>query len=260
MIKFVYAAAFVLWTILCGIALIDNFSESPANRLAWGELFRNLSIYGIVLAGIALLIDYVKHLLLSLVLVTTCNAQVYGVDLSHHNTVADWNKVEASFCYLKATEGATYRDAKFANFYVNAKKRNIPVGAYHFFTTSVTAEKQFENFKKVVPKDCDLLPVLDVEKQTKGHYIDQDSLCAEVNKWIDLCESYYGKRPIIYTSQIFYLKNLTSVRDCQMWYGDVNHKVWLKHAIHQTTICPVPGIVGKVDYNVLSVPIDSISL
>mgnify|MGYP003483205390 FL=1 len=34
----------------------------------------------------------------------------YGVDLSHHNTVTNWELVEADFIFLKATEGSTFTD------------------------------------------------------------------------------------------------------------------------------------------------------
>ena len=36
----------------------------------------------------------------------------YGVDLSHHNTVTNWELVEADFIFLKATEGSTFTDSK----------------------------------------------------------------------------------------------------------------------------------------------------
>ena len=35
----------------------------------------------------------------------------------------------------------------------NSHHNKIPVGAYHFMTTSSSAENQFEHFKRVVPKD-----------------------------------------------------------------------------------------------------------
>mgnify|MGYP002516237559 CR=1 FL=1 len=38
------------------------------------------------------------------------DSNIYGVDLSHHNYVEDWDQVTASFVYLKATEGATHQD------------------------------------------------------------------------------------------------------------------------------------------------------
>jgi lysozyme len=114
--------------------------------------------------------------------------------------------VTASFIYCKATEGSTIKDAKFSEYYKQAKEHKIPVGAYHFFTTSSSAKDQFENFKACVPTDCDLIPVLDIEKFTKGYKIGKDSLRASIVEWIECCEKHYKTRPIIYTSQSFYLR------------------------------------------------------
>lgn len=58
-----------------------------------------------------------------LVMLGSCKAKhseangLYGVDLSHHNTVEDWDKVTASFVYLKATEGETHHDEKCSWYY-----------------------------------------------------------------------------------------------------------------------------------------------
>jgi lysozyme len=92
----------------------------------------------------------------------------YGVDLSHHNTVTNWELVEADFIFLKATEGSTFTDSKYISYRDKAQKHGIAVGAYHFMTTSSSAKRQFQNFYRVVGENIDLLPVLDVEKQTKG--------------------------------------------------------------------------------------------
>ena len=40
----------------------------------------------------------------------------YGVDLSHHNTVTNWELVEADFIFLKATEGSTFKDPKYTSY------------------------------------------------------------------------------------------------------------------------------------------------
>jgi GH25 family lysozyme M1 (1,4-beta-N-acetylmuramidase) len=69
------------------------------------------------------------------------DSNTYGVDLSHHNYVEDWDQVTASFVYLKATEGATHQDETFKRFAHNAQKRGILVGAYHFMTTSSSNSK-----------------------------------------------------------------------------------------------------------------------
>lgn len=188
--------------------------------------------------------------------------QAYGVDLSHHNTVSDWNKVKVDFMYLKATEGASYKDPKF-NYYVkNAKKYGIAVGAYHFFRTDVTAESQFENFKEEVPRGkTNLIPAIDIERMTKGHKLSKIKLRKEVRTFVDLCYSYYDKKPLIYSGQGFYKIYLKGYfDDCPFWCGNVGEPAVMKHVMHQTLIRHVDGIMGRVDYDVLKVPLDEIKL
>ena len=101
-----------------------------------------LSILLIVLVAIGLLL---KHDLRQ-------KRTVDGIDISHHNVVRDWDKVNVGFIYAKATEGKSHRDTKFVRFRRNAMKRDIPFGAYHFLSTDVPAKQQFQNFKNVVTK------------------------------------------------------------------------------------------------------------
>lgn len=192
----------------------------------------------------------------------SCFAEQYGIDLSHHNTVTDWSKVTASFVYLKATEGTTHQDSKFGNFATQAKKHKILVGAYHFMTTSSSAKSQFDNFRNVVDQyKMDLIPVLDIERQTKGYVLSKSKLREEVRTFVDLCKKHYKVTPIIYCSQSFYMKYFQGYfADCQYWCGDVNCPAILSHVIHQKTIKAVPGIKGKVDYNVLNCKLKKICL
>lgn len=190
------------------------------------------------------------------------NEGLYGVDLSHHNTVLDWDKVTASFVYLKATEGETHHDEKFRSFVKEAKARNIAVGAYHFMTTSSSGKSQFFNFYNSTKNvKLNLIPVLDIERQTKGFPISKDKLRSEVRVFVDLCKKYFGKTPIIYCSQPFYVSNFMGYfSDCKYWCGDVDAPAVLPHVIHQKTIKNVPGIKGKVDYNVLNCKFEDIRL
>lgn len=186
----------------------------------------------------------------------------YGVDLSHHNKVTDWDSITASFIYVKATEGSTHVDSKCRDFVINANKRNIPVGVYHFMTTSSSAKSQFYHFYKHTKKlKTQLIPVLDIEKMTKGHLVSKKKLQNEVRVFVNLCKKYYGKTPIIYCSQHFYMKYfLGKFNDCMYWCGDVNYPALISHVMHQKCVKKVPGIAGKVDYNVLNGNIKKIKL
>ncbi len=187
----------------------------------------------------------------------TCKSG-YGIDISGHNTVTDWDEVTADFIIIKATEGSTYTSPKFEKCRFEAQRRGIPVGAYHFMTTSSSATKQFHHFYKVVGKNIDIIPVLDVENITKGHPKNKNEMYKHVATFVKLCYQHYGVKPIIYSSSWFYTNYKLNNLGCMFWAGDVNTKVTIPHVIHQQTIKAVPGLAGKVDYDVLNCNIDTI--
>jgi hypothetical protein len=86
----------------------------------------------------------------------------YGIDLSNHNKVKNWSEIEADFIILKATEGSTFTDKQFASYRAKAIELGIPVGAYHFMTTSSSADKQFKHFSRVVGDSIDT----NIDKET----------------------------------------------------------------------------------------------
>ena len=181
-----------------------------------------------------------------------------GLDISHHNVVTDWKAVKADFIFIKATEGSNWVDPDWKRNQRGARAAKIPLGAYHFMTTSSDAASQFENFRRTVHRDAiDLIPVLDIEKQTPGHILSRRDLQAQVRIWVDLCEQYYGKKPILYSKQAFYLKNFAgSFGDCLYWCGEVDsseaYVSFTDWSIWQYKISHTSGIKGKVDHNRMS--------
>ena len=127
----------------------------------------------------------------------------FGIDVSHHNGEIKWEEVpDVMFVYIKATEGATYVDPMYRRNIKGAKAKKLRVGAYHYFRTTSSVQKQFENYKQHVRKeDIDLIPMVDVEEcrnwSTKQF---QDSLIL----FIQLVKSHYGKAPMIYSVNTFY--------------------------------------------------------
>ena len=129
--------------------------------------------------------------------------ETFGIDVSHHNGKINWEKVtDVEFVYIKATEGATYVDPMFQQNIKGARARKFRVGAYHYFRTTSSVQKQFENFKKYVKKgDIDLIPMVDVEECKKWSATQfQDSLM----RFIQLVKLHYGKAPMIYSVNTFY--------------------------------------------------------
>ncbi|MBO4550884.1 MAG: glycosyl hydrolase family 25 [Bacteroidaceae bacterium] len=137
-------------------------------------------------------------------------AQQQGIDVSHYQGIINWEEVaqdkSISFVYVKATEGASLVDDFYLRNLHGAKRVGIPVGSYHFFSPSVSALVQLENFRTMVdPRQQDLIPVVDVEKRGKGSLVQfQRSLKA----FLDGVERMFGVKPIIYTGVNFYAKYL----------------------------------------------------
>ncbi len=129
----------------------------------------------------------------------------FGIDVSHHNGIINWKQVpDVEFVYIKATEGATYVDPLYLQNIRGARARKFRVGAYHYFRTTSSVQKQFENYQKHVKKsDIDLIPIVDVEECKKWSATQfQDSLM----RFIQLVKSHYGKAPMIYSVNTFYNK------------------------------------------------------
>ena len=127
----------------------------------------------------------------------------FGIDVSHHNGKINWGQVpDVEFVYVKATEGATYVDPMYQQNIKGARAKKLRVGAYHYFRTTSSVQKQFENYKEHVKKrDIDLIPMVDVEECKKWSTVQfQDSLM----RFIQLIKAHYGKAPMIYSVNTFY--------------------------------------------------------
>lgn len=127
----------------------------------------------------------------------------HGMDISHYQGEVDWDRliskssVKISFVFCKATEGTNLLDKKWKSNYLELRKRNIPVGAYHYFKPNKDVAKQAHFFlKHYDPKQSDLPPVIDVEEEN-GSPIE---LRNNVKKWMDIVHEETGRQPIIYTN------------------------------------------------------------
>ena len=170
-----------------------------------------------------------------------------GIDISHHNRV-DWKKIKADknikFCYIKATEGKSFLDPMCRKHAKRARENGLLVGLYHYFRTDVSAEQQFENFKKVYDRvPSDLIPVIDVE-ETGNNFRKTSNLNNKLSKLITLFEKEYGCKPIIYLSSFCCWKAIPSVYDCPIWLRFL--KVY--HIIPNTTINQT-AIIDNLDRN-----------
>lgn len=183
---------------------------------------------------------------------TSSDFKVKGIDISHHNRVYNWNKVgkQNDFCIMKATEGSGFVDGKFNTYWNNTKQSGMYRGAYHFFSPGISAEKQFENFRRHVKLGKnDLPPILDVE--LKNCNID------EVNKWLKLAENYYGVKPIVYSDYFFFKLFMERKLDNYPLWLHMNKKYSVKPSFNNFDCViwqynqygKINGINGNVDLN-----------
>ena len=133
---------------------------------------------------------------------------VRGVDVSHHQGTIDWDRLAQEnihFAYIKATQGYTFKDPRFAENWENAIKVGLHVGAYHFFSAERTAAEQMANFIETVPKTLHSLPpVLDVECQVPPDEAAREIIREKVAQSLSLLEAAYGVRPVIYATDESY--------------------------------------------------------
>ncbi len=185
---------------------------------------------------------------------------VWGIDLSHHQSDIDWEKLgeqKPNFMFIKASEGVTHQDTKYSENYSEARKRNILVGSYHFFSYKSCGKDQANNFLSVAQhKDSDLLPVLDAE------FTKQMPAKAEVtNELTDFINTIYeklGHYPIIYCNRRYYelyLQERINAK-CKLWIVNYQTKPSCEWAFWQTTDrFKLDGIRGFVDLNMFNGPI-----
>jgi lysozyme len=156
---------------------------------------------------------------------------VRGVDVSHHQGEVDWDKLskeDISFAFIKATEGSKYKDEQFDRNWSKATATDLRIGAYHFFSLDSPGADQAENFCNTVEAVKDMLPpVVDVEPY--GNYqdpgqLDKEKMLAELSDFLVGVESYYGLKPIIYTTEEWLPVLQDKFSDYDLWIRDVYGK------------------------------------
>jgi lysozyme len=208
---------------------------------------------------------------------------VRGIDVSHWNGAIDWTRVAADhvvFAYIKATEGRTFVDDRFAENWAGAAACGIARGAYHVLRspTSSHVDDQVRNFLTTVTHaNGDLPPALDVEQQHMQAIIDdfraEGSSRTEARErarewllsWLTQVETAVGMRPILYVGLSSIIHKLARdagrLVDYGLWYPRYRREpnlpedaagnlIWPHFSIWQhTSDGAVDGIRGRVDLN-----------
>lgn len=188
--------------------------------------------------------------------------KIHGIDVSRYQKNINWQQVkemnikgiQLKFAFIKATEGTDYVDPLFSRNRMEANKNNLPSGAYHFYIPGKNPVRQAKNFIQIAQlKTGDLPPVLDIEINNNLSVV---QMRKEVQTWLDIVESEYGVKPILYTNISFYQKYFQK--------GFEEYPLWIAHYLqpvkprierdwifwqHSET-GNVNGIKGKVDFNI----------
>ena len=173
-----------------------------------------------------------------------------GIDVSKFQGNINWTKVAKDstiqFVYVRATEGTTIQDAYYKTNISKAKKAGLLVGSYHVYSSKTTAYQQMANMRKMIKKkEQDLAPVLDIEGHHSGRLYMQ-----RVDKLLELMESEYGVKPVIYTSEKVYREHFAGKRYAKYHifvakyegYPEVRFTLW-----QYSRTGRVRGIAGDVD-------------
>lgn len=132
--------------------------------------------------------------------------EVFGVDVSVYQGDVDWPAMAGQgvdFAFIKATEGSSLQDRKFADNWRDARNAGVRAGAYHFFSYDSPGETQADNFISMVPVTPGALPpVVDVEfyGDKLQNLPDKDQVKAILDPLLARLEEHYGVKPILYAT------------------------------------------------------------
>ncbi len=179
---------------------------------------------------------------------------VRGIDVSAHNGDIDFAAVAADsirFAYIKATEGADFRDPLFARNYREASRSGIRVGAYHFFRFDIPGHLQAYNFMNSIEgKKLDMPAAIDVEDWNNAGDIPPADVVDQLASMIGVMQSA-GRNVIIYTNKKGYDSYISGHLDSmQVWIcalddqpaDTINWRLW-----QYSHTGRVHGISGPVD-------------
>lgn len=130
---------------------------------------------------------------------------VRGIDVSRHQGAIDWDSIRGTglgFVYIKATEGADWRDHRYVENAQGAAQAGLLRGAYHFFTLTSTGFAQAENFIATAPRcSSTLSPVVDVEvHQDSPGWTTPATAREQLDHLLQRLESFYRQVPLLYAT------------------------------------------------------------
>jgi lysozyme len=213
-------------------------------------------VAGALLAGAYLLLT---HGFVRFVYPSWTRYPVRGVDVSHHNGRVDWPRIRAAgyvFAYLKATEGATFRDSTFLRNRAEAGRAGLVTGAYHFFTLCRTGRDQAHNFIAAIgpPAPVSLPPAVDLEFGGNcGQRPSREAVLAELAAFLAVVDSAGHRPAVLYVTEEFHQAYLAGRKvDSPLWVRSVFGRPRFAEAWtfwQYAATGRVAGATGRIDLN-----------
>ncbi|EJJ31589.1 glycoside hydrolase family 25 protein [Rhizobium sp. CF142] len=143
------------------------------------------------------------------------------IDISHHNTITNWQSVVNDGVLAvvhKATEGRDYRDKEYHTRKNKAKTAGLLWGSYHF-SSSANPLLQVENYLSYAQPAPDELICLDYEPSSSGTNMSYSQMV----EFVELIQKEIGRYPLIYGGHLLReaTKNVTNsvLSQCPLWYA-----------------------------------------
>ncbi len=153
---------------------------------------------------------------------------VRGIDVSHYQGEIDWEAVAGQgidFAYVKATEGSSHVDERFAGNMAGAREAGVFAGAYHFFSFDSPGASQAEHFLGTIGAvGSGMVPAVDVEfyGDKEKNPPDADGVDRELGDFLDRVEAAWGRKPVIYaTREAWELYIRGRFEEYPLWIRDI---------------------------------------
>lgn len=183
-----------------------------------------------------------------------------GIDLSHHNSKADWNAFKnagVKFAYIKISDGSKNPDGKAMEHAQNAKAYGLKIGYYHFCrpdarqggTVVSDALDEANDSLKIIadlPK-ADLPLVLDLENDSGANWdspLNKQDYLLWVTTFINQIKAANESDPVLYSRKEYLDRKLP--KDHQLGI----YKLWISYYPDRPDYNNVPCPIGWNDWAV----------
>ena len=184
-----------------------------------------------------------------------------GIDVSKWQGTINWSSVKAAgvhYAFIRLSDGASYKDPKFATNWSAAKAAGVIRGAYQFFRPAQSVTTQADMMIAAIGTYTpgDLPPVIDVEDDGG---LAPSTVATRVRQWVDRVHAALGVTPIVYTGKYFWRDEVgspASFAGTPLWIAQYTSLCpdlpapWTRWTFWQyTDKGSVAGISGPVDTN-----------